>query len=203
MADSNKLDLLTDKIYREGIAKAQKEAKEILSKAANDRDQLLEMANTEAKKIISTAEKEAARLARSMEKELQLNGKQLLSDLKNEIQNMLSKKILKTNTNAAFADVPFLKDIIIEAIKSWKPSDDLQLILPKELEDKLDIAFTNSISTHILNLAITFDDSLKEGFVILKKSNAYKVSFSEDDFTTLFKPYLSQQFSALLLDSPS
>jgi V/A-type H+-transporting ATPase subunit E len=203
MAEINNLDILTNKIYQEGIEKAQKESKEILSKAEADRGQILEAANIEAKKMITNAEKEAARITRSMEKELQLNGKQLLSDLKNEIQNMLSKKILKTNIKAAFIDVLFLQDVIIEAIKSWDPTDDLELILPRKLENKLDIAFTKSISDHIINLAITYDNSLKGGFVIIKKSDAYKVSFSEEDFVALLAPYLSKQVNALLFKSSS
>lgn len=200
MTAINNLDILTDKIYQEGIEKAQKDSRDIISKAEADRDQMLEIANSEAKKIIINAEKEAVRITRSVEKELQLKGKQLVSDLKNEIQNVLSKKILNTNTKAAFADDKFLQSAILAAIASWKPTDDLELILPKELEKKLDSAFSKSISDHTTNLVITFNDRLTSGFRIAKKSDGYQISFSEDDFVALFAPYLNKQIDALLFN---
>lgn len=198
MADINNLNALTDKIYQEGLEKVQKESKEILSKAELDRNHILEAANAEAQKIITKAEKEAARITSSTEKELQLKGKQLLSDLKKEIQNMLSQKILETNTKKAFVDVPFLKEIILESIKSWNPEEDLELTLAKEMEEKFEVASLKSIHDHVNNLSLTFDERLKGGFVITKKSDAYKISFTDEDFEMLFKPYLSNQVSALL-----
>ncbi|WKN45601.1 V-type ATP synthase subunit E [Tunicatimonas pelagia] len=198
MADMNNLDILTDKIYQEGIEKATKESEEILTKATAEHDRVVRAAQEEAKKIITDAQREAARISRSTEKELQLKGKQLVSDLKEEIQHLLSQKILHKSTNEAFADHSFMQTAILEAIASWKSTDELELLLPKELEHKLEEAFRQSIRAHAKNLFITFSDRLSSGFRIAEKANAYQISFTESDFVALFAPYLEEQTAQLL-----
>jgi len=198
MTDINNLDILTDKIYQEGIEKAEKKSKGILAKAEAERIRILEEASYEAKKITDDATSEANRLSRSVEKELQLKGKQLISDLKGEIQNLLSRKILKEPAKAAFSDVSFIQSAILEAIASWKPADDLELLLPKSLENRLEKSFQQSISDYSKNLTVTFNDQLQGGFRISENSDAYQISFTEEDFISLFSQYLEEQTTKIL-----
>lgn len=198
MAEINNLDKLTDKIYQEGIEKAEQESKRLLTNAEAERIFVLENASNQAKKIIADATSEARRISRSMEKEVQLKGKQLVSDLKGEIQNLLSLKVLKEPTREAFGDNNFIQEAILEAIASWKPTDDLELMLPGDLESKLEQAFKQLVKAHSKNLNITFNNQLKGGFQILEKVNSYKISFTEEDFIALFSPYLEEQTSKTL-----
>ncbi|MEM6362729.1 MAG: V-type ATP synthase subunit E, partial [Bacteroidota bacterium] len=122
MAEINNIEKLTDKIYQEGVEKAQKESKEIISSAEVECNRILEEARKEAKSIVAKAEQEAAKTIRSTENELKLKGKQFISDLQDEIRTLLSSKILKNGTSAAFADAAFLKSAILEAIGFWKSS---------------------------------------------------------------------------------
>ncbi len=194
----NNLEALTSKIYEEGLEKGHEESKRIIAQAEKESKQLVENANNEAKKILSDAQTEADRISRSSQMEMELKAKQLISDLKQEIESILSDKILAATIENSFADEDFLKSAIIEAVKSWNPIDDLELTLPKSLEEQLKAKFTSSIQAHLPNLQITFGERLKKGFSITKKSEAYKLSFSEDDFIALFSPYLSDRTRSLL-----
>lgn len=200
MTEINNLEILTEKIYQEGIEKAEKDAKTILAKAETERNEILEKARAESDKIINEAKKEAARISRSTEKELELKGKQLISDLKNEIKSILSDKIIEKNTKGAFADTSFLQSAILEAIKSWQPDEELEIVLPKELEKKLKSTFSKSIGSHAKNLTVTFGDKLTGGFRITEKSGGYQISFTEEDFVALFTPYLNRQIHELLFE---
>ena len=198
MADMNNLDKLTDKIYQEGIERAENESTRILSKAEAERIRILDGAKQQAKKITDHATSEANKLTRSVEKELQLKGKQLVSDLKGEIQNLLSRKILKAPTKEAFSDVAFIQEAILKAIDSWAPTDDLELLLPTELENKLEKNFQQSIRDYSKNLTVTFNDQLQGGFKISERSDSYQISFTDEDFIHLFNSYLEEQTTNIL-----
>ncbi|MEQ9300638.1 MAG: V-type ATP synthase subunit E [Cyclobacteriaceae bacterium] len=198
MTEVSNLDILTDKIYREGIEKAEKDSKAILDKAEVKRTELLEAARSEAQKTIAQAQREAARISRTVENELLLKGKQLISDLKSEVHQVLTQKVLTRSTKAAFADTEFLKSAILAAIDTWQPTNDLEVVLPKELEDKLEGAFHQSICDHAKNLTITFSNKLTGGFRIAEKDQGYQIAFSDEEFIALFKSYLDHQTEQLL-----
>jgi V/A-type H+-transporting ATPase subunit E len=135
-----------------------------------------------------------------MEQELQLKGKQLMSDLKGEIHHRLSCKVLKEPIKEAFSDTKFIQSSILEAINSWKPTDELELMLPRDLENKLEKSFQYNILYQLKNLTITFHGKLQEGFRISEKSGAYQISFTEEDFISLFTPYLEEQTTKILFN---
>ena len=59
MAELNNLDQITDKIYLEGIERAEKESKSILSKTEKEREQILSEAREQADQIITQAKRES------------------------------------------------------------------------------------------------------------------------------------------------
>lgn len=200
MPEINNLEKLTDKIYQEGVRKAEEKSEAIITAAEKERNRILTEAQAEAKRIVTEAQQEATRITRSTENELTLKGKQLISDLKEEIHQLLSSKILGKNVATAFANVSFLQSAIIEAIRSWNSDSDLELILPSELKNRLDKAFRQSIREHTESLTITFSDKISSGFRIIKKDDLYQISFTENEFATLFESYLSETTNKLLFD---
>lgn len=198
MSQVNNLDILTDKVYREGIEKAEHDAKDIREKAETEGKRMLEEARQEAKKTIMEAKREADRITRTVENELQLKGQQMISDLKTRIQNILTDKILDQPMVEVFKDGSFIQSAILEAIGAWDPSSDLDVLLPINLEKKLSGSFDKEIRKRAKNLTIDFDHQLASGFRISEQGHGYQISFSEDDFIALFKPYLQEQTRRIL-----
>ena len=56
----NKLQELTDKLYREGLSKGKEEGEALLAKAETKAAEIIETAQAKAKEIIKKAEKDAA-----------------------------------------------------------------------------------------------------------------------------------------------
>ena len=198
MADINNLDLITDKIYHEGIERAEKDSKAIISKSETQATRIMDEAKNEAHEVLASAQREANRVKNSIENELRLKGKQLIADLKSEVHKVLSQRILEKGTKQALADVLFLQSAIKQAISSWNPEDELELVLPSKIEDEIEQAFYQSIRKQAKDLTITFSNRLTQGFRITEKKNGYQISFSEEDFNLLFSSYLQRQTFQLL-----
>lgn len=194
----NNLEKLTDQIYKEGIEKAEKQSKKMLQEAETEKAVILQNAKVEADGILEEAQREVLRLKKSVESELELKAKQFISDLKAKIEGLLSKKIIETTTKEALADVSFMQSAITDVLKNWKDTNDLELILPKGLEDKLNGAFTRRIKEVTPNMTVSFESSLNGGFRIARKADNYQISFSDDDFIEIFRTYLSEQTNKVL-----
>ena len=194
----NNLEKLTDQIYQEGIEKAEKQSKKMLQEAETEKAVILQNAKVEADGILEEAQREVLRLKKSVESELELKAKQFISDLKAKIEGLLSKKIIETTTKEALADVSFMQSAITDVLKNWKDTNDLELILPKGLEDKLNGAFTRRIKEVTPNMTVSFEGSLNGGFRIARKADNYQISFSDDDFIEIFRTYLSEQTNKVL-----
>jgi len=197
----NNLEKLTDQIYQEGIEKAEKQSKQMLQDAQDQKAMILKNAKAEAESIIEEAEREVKRLKLSTESELELKAKQFISDLKGKIQNLLSQKIIENKTKEALADVDFIKNSISEILKHWKNANDVELVLPQNLEDKFKGVFSKKIHEVAPNMVIKFDSNLNNGFRIARKDDNYQISFSDDDFIAIFKTYLSEQTHKILFDT--
>lgn len=197
------LEKLTDQIYKEGIEKAKIQSAKMIEEAEAEKAVLLKNAKAKADGILEEAQREANRLYQSVESELQLKSKQLISDLKANIEGLLSEKIVETTTKAALVDVNFMQLAITEVLKHWKDPKDLELILPKSLEDKINTAFAHRIKELAPNMTITFENHLNAGFRIARKEDHYQISFSDDDFIDIFKSYLSEQTNKVLFKTSS
>ena len=197
------LDKLTEKIYREGVEKADLEAEEIVKKAAQEKEKIIAEASSEAERIIASAKKTASLEARSAESEIKLKGKQLVSDLKGEINRLLTLQILDNNIRESFSDQKFLQSLILEIAGHWRSGEELELVLPEKLKEKVGKAFEKNISEHIDKLVITFNDRLTSGFRISRKADTYDITFSEEDFIELFSAYLKEKTSQyLFMEAP-
>ncbi|MEO1050585.1 MAG: V-type ATP synthase subunit E [Bacteroidota bacterium] len=194
----NNIDQLVDKIYKEGIEKAEKESNTILTDTQASCRKMLEDAKSEADKILVKARQEADSLSRSIENELKLKSKQMVSDLKAEITNLIGDKVVKENVKAAYADTAFFQSVILEAIKHWSATKGLQLILPESLEDKVKKTLQSTLKTELPDLNVTFNDKLESGFRINSQEDGYLISFTDEDFINLFRTYLTEQADQLL-----
>ena len=191
--------MLTERIYQEAIEKAEAEAKEIIETAKNKSRQIINEAKEEAEQIIlAKARKEAELLRTSTESELQLSGKRLISDMKREITNMISDKILTQNIKGVFLNETFFKEILLEIIKHWGKEDIIQLHLPKSFRDKVDKGFDQAIAAHVKDLRITFEEKISGGFRISKEDDSYQISFTDDDFIAFFHTYLNNKTRQIL-----
>jgi len=199
----NKLQELTDKIYREGLEKGQEEANQIIGKAKDEASKILNDAKLQAEQIIAAAHKEANDYKKNVETEINLSAKQVMGGLKQEITSLIEAKLFEAPTVDALKDADFVKKIIETAINRWEPNSpekvSLKVLVPADMEKSMNDYFVNK--THAkLNASVEFavDKAIKYGFKIGPKDGSYIVSFTESDFESLFKDYMRPKIVTLL-----
>ena len=199
--NDNKLDILTKKIYEEGIEKAQNDAKEILEKAQNDANNIIAEAEAKAKAIIEKANNDANNLKQKTEAELSMSVKQAIAALKQQITNLISNKIAADMTKTAFKEDDFIHELMAKVIEKWNSegNTDLNIILnEKEKETFEKYLLSKHKDLFDKNLTLVTNNNQKEGFVIQPKDGSYKITFSEKMFEEFFNSYLKEYSKKLL-----
>ncbi len=191
----NKLQELTQKLYNEGVEKANAEAEKILAEAKSEAEKLKQEAEKEAQKIVADASQKSAEIKKNVDAELSLAAKQTVRTVKQQITDLIVSKVIDEPVKKAFDDEKFVKEIIETVVKNWNPqkneSIDLAVLLPVDLEKEFSKYFTAKSGKELnANLEINFSDSIKGGFKIGPADGSYKISFSEDDFENFFKSFL-------------
>jgi len=199
----NKLQELTQKLYNEGVEKANAEAAEILANARKEAEKVRQEATDEAKRVVDDAERKAADLKKNTESELSLAAKQLLREVQQQVAHAILTKVVDAPVKDAFNDKDFVKNLIETAIGNWNPAKDeamdLTVLIPAamagDLAEYLQAKAKNELNT---NLEVQVSDSMKGGFKIGPADGSYIISFSEDDFANFFKSYLRPRTNELL-----
>ena len=194
----NNIDELTQKIYHEGIDKANKERDRIIDEALKKADKIIEVAKKDAQSIALKAENEAAVLKSNSLSEIKLAGEQAISSLKQEIMYLISEKVLTKNISNAFEDGDFLKNLILEVVKEWKSGSGTNISFSPGLQTKIDSGLEKSLIKEIKGLEINFDKKLKGGFKISQVGKTYQITFSDEDFVEFFKPFLRGKAKEIL-----
>ena len=199
--NDNKLDLLTKKIYEEGIEKAQQDAKSILERAQQDAQNIIDEANAKANAIVEKANNDAANLKQKTDAELGMSVKQAVASLKQQLTNLISDKIAVDMTKSAFKDEDFVRELMSKIIEKWNPDGNLDLNVimnqkEKEEFEKYLLAKHKDLLNN--NLTLVNSSSQKEGFVIQPKDGSYKITFSEKVFEEFFNAYLKDYSKKLL-----
>ncbi len=191
--NDNKLDILTKKIYEEGIEKAQQDAKNILEKAQQDAQNIIDEANAKANAIIEKANNDAANLKQKTDAELGMSVKQAVAALKQQLTNLISDKIAVDMTKSAFKDEDFVRELMSKIIEKWNAEAnlDLNVVMNQKEKDEFEKYLLAKHKTLLdKNLTLVTNTSQKEGFVIQPKDGSYKITFSEKVFEEFFKAYI-------------
>lgn len=199
--NDNKLDILTKKIYEEGIEKAKNDAKEILDKAQKDANNIIKEAENKANEIIAKANNDSEKLKQKTDAELGMSVKQSIASLKQQITNLISNKIAVDMTTTAFKDEEFVKELMSKIIEKWSSESnvDLNVIMnEKEKEEFEKYLLTKHKNLLDKNLTLVTNDSQKDGFTVQPKDGSYKITFSEKVFEEFFNTYLKEYSKKLL-----
>jgi V/A-type H+-transporting ATPase subunit E len=195
-----KLQELTDRVYKEGVELAQKEAANIKDAAQQEADAILKSAQQKAESIISEAQRRADELRRNTESEVKLAQTQAIGAVKSSIETLISAKVAEPAVKEVFADKDFVAELIKKAAEGFasKGSGDIKVVLSeadlKALESRVDKSFKAEMSN-----GLTFEaGAVKSGFRIGPKDGSYFISFTEQDFAEFFKSYMRSKTAELI-----
>lgn len=199
----NKLQALTDKLYQDGLSKGKEEGERLLQEAKAQASQIVESAQEQAKEIVEKARKEAEDLKNNTLTEIKITSRQMISTLKEEVENHLMQRSLAPALHSAMEQVEFVQLVIVKAMECFKPAEhnglSLELLLPEDYRNRFDKFLEGQLGADLkAGLEVKFDGELKGGFKIVNKTEGYQLSFTEEDFMALFEEYARPRIKQLL-----
>jgi V/A-type H+-transporting ATPase subunit E len=203
---TNSIRELTEKIYNEGVVKANKEAEQILSEARKEAENTITSAKNEKKRILDQADREAEEIKKKAHSEISLAGQKLISNLKQEVAQLLTSMQVDSLAAEAFNDNEFVKKMMLVVIESWagncQDNSGIGVLIPEGKENEISAYFQQKLAGK-LNQGIEFkvDPSVRNGFKIGPKDGHFLISFTEQDFENYFKSYLKEKTWKLICGS--
>lgn len=193
----NKIQELTDKIYREGVEKGNEEAQRLISEAQKEAQKLLDEARKKAESIVTDAQKKADELTENTKSELKLFGGQAVNALKTEIVNLLTNQTVSDAVKGITSDKEFLNKFILTLATQWSSNE--PIVISVKDSDALQKYFAVKAKA-LLDKGVKIEEvnGMKALFSISPADGSYKVNFGEEEFENYFKEFLRPQLVKML-----
>ncbi len=197
----NKLQELTDKLYKEGLSKGKQEGEEILAKAKVQANETIKKAEAEAEAIVAKAKKQAEDIKSKAESDLKMAAKQSLAATKKDIETLIISKMTEGAVKESLTNAQYVRELITAVAKNFTADGpvELSLILPESLKKELE-PFVKKELTKILNTGVeaSFSKKIQGGFQIGPKDGGWFISLTNEVFNALIGEYLRPTTKKLL-----
>lgn len=201
----NKLQELTQKLYKEGLSKGQREGATLLTTAKKEADEIVAEAKKQAEEILKAARQSAADLKQNALSETVMASRDMIGQLKQQIEKLVILKGISPGVRAANADPQFVKDMLLAVAGNWNAGasnrTELSALLPADKQAEMQQVLEGAAATALgEGFEIKYDKKLKSGFKIGPRDGGYHISFTDADFDNLLSEYLRPQVAALLFE---
>ncbi len=193
------LNSLIDKIKKEGVEQAEKDAGNIIKEAQARAREIAEEAEKTKAGIIKEGKSQVEKLKKAAEKSLEQASRDVLLTLRERVIEFFDR-ILKDKVSEELEDAA-LKDMIIKAVSNFKKDGvlDIEILLndkdKAELKKTLFSALSQEAKAHI---KLTSGKGIKKGFRIGKKDKDSYLDFTDEAITEAFKQYLNPKLAEML-----
>ena len=193
----NKIQELTDKIYREGVAKGNEEAQRLVSNAREEAAKILEDARKEAEAIVTAARKTATETAENTQSEIKLFAGQAVNALKTEVASLLTNQVVTDAVKGFVADKDYLNKFIVSLAAQWVANEEI-VISTADAEGLKKYFAANAKTLLDKGVKVEHVNGNKTLFSISPADGSYKVNFGEEEFENYFKDFLRPQLVEML-----
>ena len=192
-----KIQELTEKIYREGVEKGQQEADRIVAEAKAQAEKIVAEAKEQAENIENVAKRKAAELETNTKNELKLYTGQALNALKSEVANILTDKVVGDEVSELAADKDFLAKFAVTLAEKWQ--GDAPAVISAKDADSLKAYFMKNAKA-LLDKGVKIEkvNGVDALFTIQPEDGSYKVQFGKEEFEAYFKAFLRPQLVEML-----
>lgn len=193
----NKIQALTDKIYREGVEKGNEEAQKLIANAQREAQEIVTKAHAEAEAIVAAARKQSVELADNTKSELKLFAGQAVNALKSEVATLLTNEIVEADVKAFAANKDYLNAFIVALASKWSVEE--PIVISTADAEGLTKYFTAKAKA-LLDKGVKIEqvNGVKTLFSISPADGSYKVNFGEAEFEAYFKEFLRPQLVEML-----
>jgi V/A-type H+-transporting ATPase subunit E len=195
----NKIQELTDKIYREGVEKGNEEAQRLVTNAREEAKRIVEEAQKEANAIVENARKSAGELEENTKSELRLFAGQSVNALKSEVASLVTDKVVSASVRDFVNDKNYFNAFVVSLASKWSAEE--PIVISAQDAESLKQYFLKNAKTLLDNgVEIRQVNGIKTLFSISPADGAYKVNFGEEEFMSYFKAFLRPQLVEMLFE---
>lgn len=199
----NKLDILTKKLYDEGVDKARQEAENIINQAKQEAEKIVADAKAKADQMNADAEADVANLKKKAESEMTLSARQAITALKQAITNLVAGNVAGEVAKVGFEEKAFIQELVMTIVKKWDVAGgnlDMEILLSADEKDKFE-SFVTAKYKDLLDKGLAVNvGNQEEGFVIQPKDGGFQIAFSEKLFEAFFNQYIKGFTKKLLFE---
>ncbi len=192
-----KIQELTDKLYREGVEKGAAEGHRLVEQAQAEAARLMEDARKEAESIVAKARRQAQETEENTKSELRLYAGQALEALKSEIVNVMSDKLVSDTVDGLLTDKDFMGSFMVALARNWADGGGLVI----SAADAAGLtAYFKAKAKNLLDKGVRIEkvNGKEAAFSVAPADGAYKVNFGKDEFEAYFKEFLRPKLVEML-----
>ncbi len=197
----NKLQELTDRLYKEGLSKGKEEGEAILAKANEKASEIIEAAQKKADEIIRNAGKEAEDFRTKVEGDVRMAAVQSVQATRKDIEDLLMDGMTAKPVSSALTSADFVKEVILAVASKFNAEEavDLEVVLPESLKGELEQFIGSELSKALKGgIEAKFSKKIAGGFNIGPKDGSYFISMTDESFKNLICEYLRPATRKLL-----
>jgi len=201
----DRIQELTDKIYREGVEQAEQRAQQILEDAGEKARGLVDEAREQAAAIIVAAQQQAAALRQQTEAEMRLSARQAVGALKQQIADLIVWEVNHEPVAQAFEDRLFVQQIIGKLVDYWlaKSGDEQRLHIllpPDEYDAYLQFIETRAGAALKRSISAAPKAGIARGFQVEVLDRGFRIGFTDADFEQYFRAFARPRIYQLLFE---
>ncbi len=192
-----KLEKLIEKLKKEGVEEAKKEAAEIIAKAEKEAKKIVETAKKDAERSTKEAEETSKRFQENSERALQQAARDTILSLRDEITDLFDRVFRSQVNDALSTDI--LGKMILTIMDKWDGKSNLEIECnTKQVKDleKILLAALKKKGTEGIHLEGRRD--MEGGFYIHQKGKDLYYDFSDQSISEMLMSFLNRRLNEIL-----
>jgi len=196
---SVQLSELIDRIKKEGLQAAEDEAAGVRSQAEAQAARILQEARGQADSLIERAKAEALRFEQTGRASVGQAGRDVLLNLKKELERIFGTILNARVRDALQADV--VKEALLSLFRNWRSEDalDFQVLVPEKAWEDLRDSVMAALGDRLRRgLEIKPSATLQVGFRVMEKDGSAYFDFSDAALVEFLMEHLNPKLAECL-----
>lgn len=198
---AEELQSLLDRIYSEGVNKAEAERKNIIDKARSEAAAIVAEAKSAAEKIVAEAGAEAEKLQQRAESAVRQAARDILLKLKTELESRIDSAVKDAAAGAMTPEIMagIIKDLAAKFADD--PSADITVLCAVKDEESLKSLLCGTLRESFVREPKVFaDSSISGGMEVNFKDGEFYFDFTVPALAELVGKYTTERIANLLKD---
>lgn len=200
----DKIKLLTDSLYQEGVEKGRAEAQKIIEAARNQAADIVSEARGKAEALVEEARQKSKQVKTQIETEIRIASREIIHDFQHRIADLIEKEVIDKKMKQDLASPDMVGKMILALLENWNASENqapVEVLLPEARRAEFEKWFEGEVfETLNAKPRFTFTSQIRGGFQVVPQGASYKIDFSEEGFVELFRRYLKPRTRKILFN---